>query len=433
MVSPPTGAETISRRLIVGIVVLYCLVFFSIDHTPTKSLTVNDPEMARLQVEGISTGSTRRPIAFLVLGLSGMFFLMKKRRLDFAIHKVHLCLIALYVAWAWLSYFWADDPLLVMKRVVSFSLTLFAALALSRALPKGAFLSVVFGVSVVFVLIGIVAEKLLGTFNPLVEGYRFSGTRGPEGQGFDCGILLLSAWAISDGRTGFARLAYRSFSVAGLLFLVLTRARGPFAGVMIAMVAYHYLTRRRLNTFNVVFIALLIACLLVLVLGWADFSAALLMGRQDEAKTLTGRIPLWAECLDYVTERPWTGYGFNGFWTEERVMDVSKSQDWINFSGHSVYLDTVLNLGIVGLALLVAVLLSALSSGVRRVKRSPDVVSSFLVAVILLICIDGLLSSVVIESGFSMFLLLAGAFYLGFSGTGDIGDQEVASRGGIPH
>ncbi len=393
------------RPVIVGTIGLYSLAFFLIDHNFRVSFVPDDPEVARSVITSISVGSPLRRFAAFLLVFSGVVFFLKARRPDFKSHQGPLYLVALYLAWAWLSYFWADDPGLVLRRVISFSALLFASLALSRTLSRYDFLLIVFGVSLVFLVIGIATEGILGTFNPGAAYYRFMGTVHPESQGFNCAILVLSAVAISDGKRRFGFLFFRMIAAVAFIFLFLTKSRGPFAGLVVACVAYFVLSRRRLSTVKMFYLVLFVICFFVLVIGWPNLMTALLMGRQEDTATLTGRVPLWVECWSFVEQRPWAGYGFNSFWTEARTIEFVDSQGWISFSGHSIYLDTALNLGFVGLLLLLGLLLTALRMSWRRGAEDPDYGTSFLAGLLVLMCVDGVLSSHVILGGFVTFVL----------------------------
>jgi O-antigen ligase len=88
---------------------------------------------------------------------------------------------------------------------------------------------------------------------------------------------------------------------------------------------------------------------------------SILLGRESESpESLTGRIPLWNFLIaNYTDVQPLLGYGFQGFWTPGHVLRVSASQDWLIMHGHSGYLDLLLDLGYVGLALMLAILVAA--------------------------------------------------------------------------
>jgi O-antigen ligase len=73
--------------------------------------------------------------------------------------------------------------------------------------------------------------------------------------------------------------------------------------------------------------------------------------------SFTGRADVWAFALEKFAERPWTGFGFQAFWTQESTrFGVEDSTQWAGSAanGHNSFLDTALNLGLIGLVLTIA-------------------------------------------------------------------------------
>ena len=74
---------------------------------------------------------------------------------------------------------------------------------------------------------GLVNEIVLGTFNPLGPGYRFTGFSDPNTTGIDAVVLLFSSIAMLRMRPGF--WVYRATLLAGVSFLLLTKVENrPF-------------------------------------------------------------------------------------------------------------------------------------------------------------------------------------------------------------
>ena len=51
----------------------------------------------------------------------------------------------------------------------------------------------------------------------------------------------------------------------------------------------------------------------------SDFRELLLLGRAEDAETLSGRSLIWPEVLSFAKERLWFGYGYESFWTAGRI------------------------------------------------------------------------------------------------------------------
>lgn len=86
----------------------------------------------------------------------------------------------------------------------------------------------------------------------------------------------------------------------------------------------------------------------------SDMSAVL-----NRNETLTGRSDIWAYLIPYFSQHPIIGHGFGGFYTDIVRMNLGTS------SGHNGYLDTLINVGVVGYILL---FLFLLISAVRAQK-----------------------------------------------------------------
>lgn len=75
-----------------------------------------------------------------------------------------------------------------------------------------------------------------------------------------------------------------------------------------------------------------------------------LLGRDTN---LTGRSPLWQASIEVMAQRPWLGYGYSGFWHADSrmVQQIWRMIGWEAPSAHNGYVDTMLQLGVAGLAL----------------------------------------------------------------------------------
>ncbi|MDP3857933.1 MAG: O-antigen ligase family protein, partial [Stagnimonas sp.] len=83
--------------------------------------------------------------------------------------------------------------------------------------------------------------------------------------------------------------------------------------------------------------------------------------------TFTGRVPLWGAVLDEIPQRPLLGAGFQAFWGPPgSLSDAARAKaGWISVNGHNGYLDTANELGLIGLALVLA----AIAFDLRRARR----------------------------------------------------------------
>jgi len=79
------------------------------------------------------------------------------------------------------------------------------------------------------------------------------------------------------------------------------------------------------------------------------------LGRGSE---MSGRTVLWANCLE-VQPNPIFGTGFQSFWLGERLKRMAAFyQGWHPGGAHNGYLDMYLNLGLIGLSILIGLLIT---------------------------------------------------------------------------
>lgn len=94
----------------------------------------------------------------------------------------------------------------------------------------------------------------------------------------------------------------------------------------------------------------------------SDKLAAFNRSEADDIASLTGRTFIWSKSIDLVSERPYLGYGLHGgglMLTQNYAAAVS---GWTTESAHNLFLQTALDLGFVGVVLVVFVFIG----GVRQ-------------------------------------------------------------------
>src|SRR3954451_1054015 len=82
-----------------------------------------------------------------------------------------------------------------------------------------------------------------------------------------------------------------------------------------------------------------------------------------------GRLAIWNVALDTFSEHPWRGNGANTF---RLVWNMHRPQPTVNNNAHSLYLEAMAELGIVGLALVLVGLGTILYAAARRIMARED-------------------------------------------------------------
>jgi O-antigen ligase len=319
--------------------------------------------------------------------------------------------IAAFVLFAFASSLWAYDPALTFRRVVVFVCVGYAAWSVARAwtLPEILSFTVVSCMTVLTVSLGL--EIMRGQFHPFDGGFRMMGLTHPNNHAQECAALIFCSIAAVRLVPEHRRF-YILTTIAGFVFMLLTRSRTSFLAVLLALGfgALYIMPKRRVFGVGLVMAAVAIT---VLVFGpdlLDSAKHALLMGRQESAAdvgTLTGRTELWSELLTYVASRPVLGYGFEGFWGPEHTASVSLSLGWVVPHAHNGYVEMLLDLGLVGLILFVVALLSGVVHAQRRLRLSPgDTEALFSITLLVWVMVAMISEKVLPQTHYAAFLTM---------------------------
>jgi exopolysaccharide production protein ExoQ len=98
-------------------------------------------------------------------------------------------------------------------------------------------------------------------------------------------------------------------------------------------------------------------------------------GMLGKDASMTGRVPIWRESLRFVGKSPILGYGYSAFWSQNsrpgRLIREATHWDTLPHA-HNGYIDLMLQLGGVGLALYFAAYLIAMTRAVLLVRRNTE-------------------------------------------------------------
>jgi exopolysaccharide production protein ExoQ len=300
------------------------------------------------------------------------------------IRSVRIPAIALLLlAWFAASILWSDGTAISIVEVTASVLVMAVGVVVGtygnlRALVGG----VLLGGLIVLVLSLIVAavDPAVGL---MPAGYQGGSLRGIYDHRNGTASVLGQAYpaALAFEHRGRYRRIRRVAAIAAILVgVLLTSSSTALAAVaVVTLLAALFWIIRRVNP-KVRPLGLVASFAAVGGLAWlatSDSTTVFALLQRDSS--LTGRTLIWEAVGQLIDRRPLTGYGWGATWapTDHVRRFVSA---WSKFdvpSAHSGYLDALVQVGAVGLALLLALMALVLLRGLRVMVRHPDVATTW--------------------------------------------------------
>ena len=278
--------------------------------------------------------------------------------------------LTIFFIYCFLAIFWSDFPFVAFKRWIKvLGHPIMALIVLTEPDPLEALTRLIKRCAYVIVPVSILFIKY---YPELGRGFdHWTGaptnngiTTNKNTLGVDCLILgffffwhLLQTRSLERGKLrrnelfltgGFLLAIWWLFSMAHSS----TALVSFFVGVLVVLIlGLRFVDKRFIGTYVVIGVLALLAA------EWAFgiyASAIQLLGKDS---TLTDRTLLWSELLK-VKINPLFGAGFESFWLGDRFRNFAESRWWQPNQAHNGYLETYLNLGLVGLVLLIVLLIA---------------------------------------------------------------------------
>ena len=334
----------------------------------------------------------------IVLLLAGLIVLFKRRREVSALVRANGPVL-FFLAYAVLSVAWSDFPLVSLKRwskcagnVVMVWVVLTdpaPRAAVERFFGRPAF--VLIPLSVLFIKyfpqLGRSYDRWVGT--PFYNGV----ATGKNSLGVICLVFgLVSAWRVIEALKARPRPTATLVAHGTILAMVVWLFHMANSATSMAcfvlgtciLIAMHKRSVTAVHT-TVASAVVLGAVVFLLLDGYGTIVRAL--GRNV---TLTGRTYLWDEVLKLV-DRPLIGTGFESFWFGPRAEHLWQMYWWHPNQAHNGYLECYLNLGLIGVGLLVVLLLSGYRNAIglyRQQSASAPLILAMLAASLLYNCTE---------------------------------------------
>jgi exopolysaccharide production protein ExoQ len=266
-----------------------------------------------------------------------------------------------YLYWVFLmfiglSVIWSEKPDETVKAAIGMGGTvMFGSYIVCRYTLKEqfnlliTFFSIVLVASVLFMLIpgyGIDFGKHAGAFRGI---YSHKNIFGP--------VMTMSTFTfLIYSKTRFCvnkKLAYLGFA-ASFMMVVGSRSSSSLVYTLLLVFLVHAIQVLRFRGQLFAWSLMALASLYFFIVTWQQTITNTVLGWLGKDPTLTGRTDIWDVMLEKIQERLWFGYGFDGFWhgIYGESFYVRNAVRWDLPNAHNGYLDLAIEIGIVGLALL---------------------------------------------------------------------------------
>jgi O-antigen ligase len=322
-----------------------------------------------LNVGGASLeeGSPVDALFYIILIVAGLRVLARRQVALTEIVR-HNRWLTIFFVYCFLAIFWSDFPFVALKRWIKvlgqpiMVLILFTEpdfeVALTVLMKRVAY--VIVPISILFIKYYPAYGRGYSEWTGQVAYYGI--TFGKNALGYDCLILgLFFTWYLLKVLK-FPKGKFRRNELilcAGFLFMIgwlLNLAQSSTSLVCLSigialmlLLGLKWAKKEYLGTY--ILLAVAVAAVAEYGFGFSDWALQML----GKDRTLTDRTEVWQDCLD-IQINPILGAGFESFWLGDRLKAMWAKWNWHPNQAHNGYLETYLNLGLLGLAILIAVI-----------------------------------------------------------------------------
>lgn len=330
---------------------------------------------------GAADGSYVDASFFLILTIIGLRILAQRRFQWGATLRANPWLAAMFIFMA-LSIVWSEYPFVSFKRYIKVvGSVAMAFVVLSNAQPLESFRTLLRRCLYVHLPMSIICIKYFReigvAFDWSGESHSWQGistSKNDLGQVAMLGLLYFSWEVVRNWRTQ----KWKSFNMLYLLMAMylLKGSEGAISMTSVSVGVFALLVFVRLQmlrarpaaarTFTkLVFAGTISLVTLILVHSVVMFSSDSIFGQMittfGRNITLTDRTYIWHDVYAAASKNPLLGVGYGGFWIgRDANIPWAAQMTWVLGQGHNGYIDTYLQIGLVGGALLAMVIFSTI-------------------------------------------------------------------------
>lgn len=388
--------------------IVMCLMFAGMmQDFRTGSLSIEQMETEMLQQgvkfeQDVTAALPERKVAFVVAALLAAYCIATAGRVVDWQSSTIVTLVAVTIGWVVASWLWSVEPGETAREMVR--LTVFTALVygLSIRFTPREICRILLVMSILTVVLAISMIPLLGQQVSADGAYRLGGTLHPNPLARFALMIAICALAYArDLPKG--RWQWLTLVVVALVVIQLTRSRTALASCLAGLAAVLLVGQELRRMVLPASILVTVGAIGMVALGLlgqsgiAGLGNAAAMGRKDQVSSLTGRLPLWAALLDHSKDRRLIGAGYGAFWNAKMNETIHNDRrvNWYAGHSHSCYVELLVNIGLVGVSLVVALGVLSLGRAIRLARSTGQVEYVILAGLLCAAFVNG-----VAESGF---------------------------------
>lgn len=164
-------------------------------------------------------------------------------------------------------------------------------------------------------------------------------------------MVLGTALYILQTRHLWGKSRWIWLGIAGSVSLIIgSTSGGALLNSMMVITVLFFLQMFQFRPKYLILSSIVLAIALATLTVWYSDLSVMILEALGKDATLTGRGDIWPYAMVKILERPWLGYGFNGFWHGENGESIFmiRALRWNLPNSHNGYLDYLLQLGFLG-------------------------------------------------------------------------------------
>jgi len=316
--------------------------------------------------------SLGRRMTRLACSLLVLFLISTRFRSILAVCKRSKLLLLLPVL-ALASTLWSQNPRHTLVDSLNLVLTTLFVIYLFVRYPGDrvvSFLTLSACISLLLCVFVVIAFPSIG-----IDSFQQNAWRGIFGQRNNCAAAcaLFLVVGLHNRTHGLVEQLIRgSVIVLSFVFIAMSSSRTGFILAIFALVlTYGLRSISKIRSLDRILFLMVLAIPSTLAAVFIGSHFNQVLAAMDKDPTMTQRTIIWAQVLPSIAKHPLMGYGYSAFWAglNGESMQTVLTTGWMEGQAQNGYLDTLLQLGLLGLIPLLTVFLRGFIQAATTIER----------------------------------------------------------------